>query len=534
MRASISVSVMALLAVSCVSKNEPTTADRRTLQAVALPDLSRVEESVQAQLRERYATLTVKQQDPGAPAADLGMEYGEMGTLLLAAEFHDPAEAALQNAQLLAPGDMRWPYYLGHLYKAKGDIPSAMAAFERALRLAPSDVPTMIWLAEAALDQGRPDGAEPLFTKALSLEPRSVAAHYGLGRTALAKKDYVRAAQNFERALVLDSKASVIHYSLAMAYRGLGDGRRAELHLQQRGTLQIQPDPLRKALDELLHSALTYEKSADLAGNRGEWAAAAEYLRKAVALAPTRASPRHKLGTALFYMGDRRGAFNELQEAVRLSPRFAPAHYAIGVMHEEAGEHQQAIESFSAAVQSEPVHVDARLGLADALRRSGQLGPSLSEYERVLKIDPGAVKARFGYAASLIRLARYQEAGNRLAEAMELYPNEPAFARAAARLFAAAPDERVRDGRRALTVVQGLLSRQPRTIDLVETMAMASAEMGEYSASVLSQREAIEAAERTGRRDVVERLTDNLKRYQASRPCRTPWRADEPIEFQPR
>ena len=205
----------------------------------------------------------------------------------------------------------------------------------------------------------------------------------------------------------------------------------------------------------MLHSALTYEKNADVAGNRGEWAAAAEYLRKAVALAPTRASPHHKLGTALFYQKDRRGAFEQFQEAVRLSPSFAPAHYALGVMHEEAAEHQLAITSFSVAVRSDPASVDARLGLADALRRGGQLAASLSEYERVLSIDPGAVKARFGYAAALIRLHQYREARNRLVEAIELYPNELSFARAAARLFAAAPDDRVRDGHRALEIIAG-------------------------------------------------------------------------------
>jgi hypothetical protein len=48
---------------------------------------------------------------------------------------------------------------------------------------------------------------------------------------------------------------------------------------------------------------------------------------------------------------------------------------------------------------------------------------------------------------------------------------------------------------------------------------------------VQSQREAIGAAERTGRRDVMKRLADNLTRYEAGRPCRTPWQADEPIEF---
>jgi tetratricopeptide (TPR) repeat protein len=131
---------------------------------------------------------------------------------------------------------------------------------------------------------------------------------------------------------------------------------------------------LKKELDQLLHSALTYEKNADVAGARGEWAVAADYLRKAIVLAPTRAAPHHKLGTAMFYLGDRRGAIEQFHEALRLSPGFAQSHYALGVIHEEAGEHQQAIEAFSAALKSDPEYADARLGLANALRRSGRAG----------------------------------------------------------------------------------------------------------------------------------------------------------------
>src|SRR5262245_57533489 len=96
-RAWLLAGVAVMSAVGCVSKNE-TTPDERTLQTVTLPDLSRLEESVQIQLRERYAALTAKRKDPGARAADLATEYGEMGTLLLAAGFHDPAEASLLNA----------------------------------------------------------------------------------------------------------------------------------------------------------------------------------------------------------------------------------------------------------------------------------------------------------------------------------------------------------------------------------------------------------------------------------------------------
>jgi tetratricopeptide (TPR) repeat protein len=527
-KAALFVSVVVLMAGSCASQSD----NRQTLRAVALPDLSRIEESVQAQLRERYAALTAKQNNPGTSVAELGTEYGEMGKLLMAADFRDQAEAAFLSAQALAPGDMRWSYYLAHLYMTNGDVPRSTAALERTLKAAPDDVPTMIWLGGSALDRGQPDDAEPLFAKALSLQPRSVAARYGLGRTLLAKQDYARAAENLEQALALDGKASIIHYPLAMAYRGLGDPQRAESHLQQRGTLPVKPDdPLIKELDELLQSALTYEVRGDTASNKGDWAAAAAYLRKAVVLAPERASVRRKLGTALFYTGDRGGALEQFQEAVRLAPAFALAHYSLGVIHEEMGRHQQAIESFSAALQSEPANVDARLGLADALRRTGRLEPSLSQYEQILKIDPRAVRARFGYAAALIRLKRYQEARSHLVASMDLYPDEMAFARVAARLLAAAPDDRVRDGRRAMAIAKVLLSWQPRNIELAETMAMTLAEAGQYADAVTWQRGAIEAAEQAGRRDLAERLGDNLKLYEAHRPSRTPWRADEPIEF---
>jgi tetratricopeptide (TPR) repeat protein len=499
LRTSILVCVALLSVAGCGSGREAKTEDRQALRPVALPDLSRIEESVQTQLRERYASLTTKQNDPTTRAGDLAAEYGAMGMLLLAAELRAPAEAALLDAETLAPGDMRWPYYLGHLYRVGGDIPRATAAFERALRLAPSDVPTMTWIAEAALDAGRPEAAEPLFAKALSLQPRSAAAHYGLGRAALAGKQYARAVEHLEEALALESKATVIHYSLAMAYRGLGDHAKAELHLRQRGVLSVDADALTKTLDELLNSALTYEKNADVAGARGEWTRAAELLKKAVALAPTRASPRHKLGTARFYLGDRRGAVDQFQQTLTLAPAYAASHYALGVIYQDAREHQQALASFSAALASEPGNLEAR--------------------------------ARFGYAAALIRLNRYQEASARLAEAMDLFPNDLSFVRAAARVFAAAPDDRVRNGGRAVSMAQALMNRQPKTVDLVETMAMALAEVGQYSDAARWQREAIDAAERAGHRPVVERLRANLDRYQAGQPCRTPWRADEAIEF---
>jgi predicted Zn-dependent protease len=148
-----------------------------------------------------------------------------------------------------------------------------------------------------------------------------------------------------------------------------------------------------------------------------------------------------------------------------------------------------------------------------------------------LSIDPGAVKARFGYAATLIRLHQYREARNRLVEATELYPNELSFARARRRLFAAAPDDRVRDGHRAQRSVQALVARHPRTIELAETMAMALAEVGNTaprcSLSVKRSRR------RSGRPAATWwRLADNLTRYQAGGPAACRGEMTSPSNFE--
>jgi tetratricopeptide (TPR) repeat protein len=153
-------------------------------------------------------------------------------------------------------------------------------------------------------------------------------------------------------------------------------------------------------------------------------------------------------------------------------------------------------------------------------------------YAQIMREDPRVPEARFGYTAALIRLRRFGEARNALAEAITLYPNELSFANAEARLLAAAPDDKLRDGPRALRFIQPVL-RQMRAVDTLETMAMVQAELGQFTEAATWQREAIAAAERSGDRAVASRIADNLRLYEARKPCRMPWRQDEPLEFQP-
>ena len=299
--------------------------------------------------------------------------------------------------------------------------------------------------------------------------------------------------------------------------------------MRLRGEVELPPDdPLLGELTSLLQNAAAYEARGSQALGARQWPEAAANLEKAVELAPGNAFTRLNLGTALYMQGDADGALEQYREAVRLSPTLARAHFAIGVLMESRGQDDEAIESFGAAISSDPGYTEPRFSLANVLRRTGRVRESLSQYAEVLRLDPAVSQASFGYAMGLVRLGRYQEARARLESATKTFPDQPGFPHALARLLAAAPDDRVRDGNRAMSIMTGLLKTQ-QTIPMAETMAMALAETGRFDEAATWQQDAIRAASESKRDDLVRKLSVNLRRYQNAQPCRTPWTDDDPV-----
>jgi len=506
---------------------------------VALPDLARVDKTVQDQLKERYAALQETLQRPGATDADKGLAYGNLAMLLHAGEYYEAAEPAYLNAEDLASRDARWPYLLGHLHKSRGNPTAALADFTRALALTPDDVPTLVWLGRLYLDNGQPEKAEPLFEHARALAPRVVAVQVGVGQAALARRDYAKAVTALEEALRVDSRASSVHSPLAMAYRGLGETAKAEAELKQwHNTEVLVPDPVRQQLDLSLQSGLSFELRGVRALEQRDFKAAENFFRQGVAITPGDTmlgrSLRHKLGTALVLQGDVRGAVAQFEEVVRFAPAdgleetAAKAHYSLGVLMASAGRGDDAIRHLAAAVKFNPNYLEARQALADALCRAGRPAEALSHYSEVLRLNPRAADARFAYAMALVRLKRYREARDWLEEGTRLHPDDPQLRHALARLLAAAPDDAVRDGSRALSLAQELLATD-KTTQLGETLAMAFAENSRFAEAKDVQRGVLEAATKASLPFDARRMAANLRLYERNQPCRTPWQDNDAV-----
>jgi len=526
--ASVIMIVALGVAGACGRPAPAPAANTRQLREVTAPDVSKMSTAVREQVRERFATLNAARQH-AAGDAELAAAYGAVGELLLAARYLDDAEPALLNARELAPKDATWPYFLAHLYRLRGTLDQAAASFRDALALQPDGVPVRIWLASTYIDQGRYDEAQPLLDAVVQRDPRSTAALFQLGRLALARRDFPRAVSMLESAARSDPAATAVHYPLALAYRGAGRPAEADKELRMRDQHNSEvapPDPVMDRLTDLLEGPQAFEVRGTDALNRGEWTKAIDSFQRGVEVAPDNPLLRHRLATALFMAGNVDEAERQFVDVARRSPEYAPAQYSLGVLLESRGRDAEAAGRYAAAVKEQPTYVQARMRMAGILRRSGRANEALEQYEEIMKIDPRLPDAPIEMAITLVRLKRYAEARDRLITGMNAFPDHPGFARALARLLAAAPDDRVRDGRRALALTQTLVKADQST-EVGETLAMSLAETGRFSEAAAIQRDLIAAAQNGGRADLAAQLQENLTLYENHRACRTPWRDED-------
>jgi protein O-mannosyl-transferase len=322
---------------------------------------------------------------------------------------------------------------------------------------------------------------------------------------------------------MLNRGASSVHYLLASAYRGAGQVDRADAHVRQRGPVQIgPPDPLMQQVADLLRSPVTYESRGERALARGDFSRATVEFRAALELAPESLAVRQKLATALSLTGDVQGSVQQLQEILRRDPKFARRITASACCCRQMG--KRIVRLKSSRLPSATSLPTCRRACCWRTRcgAAGQFDRAREQYVAVLGVDPRIAEARFGDAASLAALKRFTEARDRLAEGMRLHPDRFEFMSLLARLYAAAPDERVRDGNRALTLAMELTKRRDSAFAR-ETLAMAFAEAGRYDEAVTAQREAVALADGARQWELAARMTANLRLFERRQPSRTPW-----------
>jgi len=501
------------------------------LVTIPQPNLNAVEGTVKEQIQTAWSELQVVSEKPNVGQDELGEAYGQMGKVFHVYDFFDAAEACYENAQALARLQFAWPYYLGRLYQGKGQFKDAIPPLKIAQELRPNEIPVLVYLAEAYLADGQSELAKRLYEKALSLDSSLAAAMAGLGKIALSNGDFTMAIHSLEAALELQPQATSLHYPLAMAYRGVGDVASALNHLREQGLGKPNvADPFMDDLERLKNGELMFWRRGNQAMNEGRYADAVKLYDQMVTLAKDDPLPRLYLGNALATEGNLKGASDQYRQVLSRMPNNSTAHYNLGIVLLQLSSEKEAVWHFRAAVSTDPGLQLAHFQLANLLMRNTQYEEAAEHYTRVIELNPNNELARLMKSMALIRLKQYASAKAELEESVASLPESADLASALTRLLAACPEPSLRDGPRALLLVEKLLKAQPSPdFELVETYGMALAANGRIREAADLQRRMIATVENAKRHDLAALLRRNLGLYENGQACSLPWRDNDPI-----
>lgn len=331
----------------------------------------------------------------------------------------------------------------GHWYRRalarqlRGELDLAIQEYDEAVKLAPSPAGHInrgaCWAAKRDFDKAIAD-----YDAAIKLDPRFVSAYSHRGNAWSAKRDFDKAIRDYDEAIRLKPKYVEAINNRGVAFAGKLDHDRAIRDYNE--ALQLDPKYLLAYL------------------NRGNaWSA----------------------------KGDHGKAIGDFDALIQRDSKFAPAFNARGLARYAMRDYEAAIRDFDAAIQLEPKDIGLLCNRANANYAKKDFDSAIRDYGAAIQIDPKNVLALCSRANAEAAKKDYLAALRDYDAAISLDPNYTAALSSSAWLRATCPDERFRDGKRAVeSATKACELLKWKDMDAVDTLAAAYAEAGEFEKAI--------------------------------------------------
>lgn len=211
--------------------------------------------------------------------------------------------------------------------------------------------------------------------------------------------------------------------------------------------------------------------------------------QKAVAADPENGKAQNGLGISLFVHGDAEQAFVHLREALRINPLSVESHYVLGTFMLRQGHADEALPELQRAVAIRPHFASGEEALANTFEAMGEYPAAVTHWRKAHSIDTGRTSAILGLAW----------------------------------ILATAPDASVRDGKEALAWAKsasGLVP--PSDPGVLDTLAAAYAEDGQFTRAADAASQAIGAAQAQGNGALAGAIRERLQLYRSGKPYHAP------------
>ena len=227
----------------------------------------------------------------------------------------------------------------------------------------------------------------------------------------------------------------------------------------------------------------------------------------------------NNLGNFLADRGRLAEAVAHYRQALEIEPGYVDAHFNLGTALCSQGRYDEAVAQYRQALRIQPDFMLAHNSLGEVLARQGRLDEALAQYQKALEIQPDFVLALNNLGEVLARQGRPDEAISQYHKVLEILPDYLETLKNLAWLLATCPDEARRNGPEARQLAQraNRLCAGGRA-DVLDTLAAACAETGQFSAALAAAQRALELATQANDRALADALRSRIALYEAGKP----------------
>ncbi|HEU5368418.1 MAG TPA: tetratricopeptide repeat protein [Ktedonobacterales bacterium] len=168
----------------------------------------------------------------------------------------------------------------------------------------------------------------------------------------------------------------------------------------------------------------TYQALGELRARDGKIEAAAQLMRQALDLDPSRAEVWSELGTLQLSQNEARTALESYQKAVELNSNLPGIHFRIGRAYRALGDNESARLAYEEAIRRNPNDTESYNNLA-ALLQEQQPERAIEMLERAITLAPDAALYHANLAALSVRTGAIKRGKAELERAEQLDPAHP-------------------------------------------------------------------------------------------------------------
>lgn len=336
----------------------------------------------------------------------------------------------------------------------------------------------------------------PAQSQTISNLPELLAQTYGNRGMALAELGRLDAArEDVEEAVRLAPSIPRSYELRGQFYLRRGDYAKAVEDFTRR--LALEPEPIAEAYLE--------RGQAYLASNEAEKALAD--FEKVVELEPDRAAGHALRSAARRELGARSEALASAETAMQLDPQDPWSRHSRALAALDLGAAETAIADLTALLKRFPDAHHARLTRSRAFATKGLISLAVADIEDVLEKEPSDPNALHSRAWLSARQGEYAAAQKDLQALLGAHPDHPVGLNALSWLRATCPDEQFRDGESAVKLAMRCLEILGKdNLHVIDTLAAAYAEAGNFEEACATQEKAVELAGEARRSPYQKRL----------------------------